>query len=288
MKLSEGVKKFLTNLEELDRSPATITAYKKDLEQLQESIGDSDVEEIETEDINKFVEDLEEKDYTNKTISRKLNSTKSLFRFLSEKDEITEDPSIDVPHPDIKPKLPNVLPETQISAIRDKSRSNNRLYSLIELMLQSGMRIGEVSRLKLDHLQLDSNPAQLVVVEHASSPMRLVELNEKIVKVLEEYLKRRPSPPEDEDYVFNTKNGSNMIIRNIRSAVNRIFEKADVDDATVNDLRNTFIVKQLEAGVSLAKVAQQVGHKRYSSTEKYLPLIDRDQPGNGERIVEIE
>jgi site-specific recombinase XerD len=154
-------------------------------------------------------------------------------------------------------------------------------------MLQTGIRIGELSRLKLEDLQLDSNPAQMIIREHASSPMRLVEVNPKMVEIFEFYLPRRNDPKEDEGYVFNTKNGGNMIIRNIRSAVNRIFEKAGIDDATVNDLRNTFIVYQLEEGVSLAKVAQQVGHKRYSSTEKYIPLLERDNLGNGERIVAL-
>jgi site-specific recombinase XerD len=288
MNLNEAIDKFLDNLKELDRSPATITAYSKDLEQLFEVIGNKDLEDVETENINEFVESLSEKGFTNKTISRKLNSTKSLFKFLKEeKGLIDRDPSAPVPHPDIKTKLPRVLSETEYNAVREVARPNTRLYALIETMLQTGVRIGEVSRLQLEDLQLESNPAQMIIKEHASSPMRLVEVNPKMVEIFEFYVPRRNEPEGDEGYVFNTKNGGNMIIRNIRSAVNRIFEKAGIDDATVNDLRNTFIVYQLEEGVSLAKVAQQVGHKRYSSTEKYIPLLERDNLGNGERIVAL-
>ena len=58
-----------------------------------------------------------------------------------------------------------------------------------------------------------------------------------------------------------------------RSAIERYFTQAGIKNAKVNDLRHTWIYYQLEAGVSVATIAKLAGHKRVSTTEKYLELI---------------
>lgn len=287
MKITAAVEQFLQNLKEIGRSPATITAYSKDLSQVADALSDVEIEKVTTKNLQAFIDDTLSKGFKNKTVSRKLNSIKSLFKYLHDKQVVLVDPSKPIPHPSIKPLLPNVLSETQYRGLRDATRDNVRLYTLVELMLQTGLRIGEVSRLKIEDLKLKSNPPQILITENASSPMRIVELNDRAAEIIKEFSPHRLSVEKDQGYLFNTKNGGHMIIRNIRSAVDRAFKKAGIEGLTVNDLRNTFIVKQLEAGVSLAKVAQTVGHRRFSSTEKYLPLLSRKKLGKGERIVEV-
>ena len=49
---------------------------------------------------------------------------------------------------------------------------------------------------------------------------------------------------------------------------------AGIKDAKVNDLRHTFIVEQLKAGTPLVYVSQLVGHKRITTTEKYLKYVE--------------
>jgi len=65
------------------------------------------------------------------------------------------------------------------------------------------------------------------------------------------------------------------LIRNIRTIVNRYFKEAGIKDATVNDLRHTFIAHQLANGASVVVIQKLVGHKRLSTTEKYLNLINQ-------------
>jgi site-specific recombinase XerD len=286
MKINEAKQKFIENLGIVGRSPATIVAYEKDIDQLQEFLENIDVSQITTKQLQTFINKMGENGFSNKTLSRKLNSIKSLFKFLLKKGHILIDVSKPIPHPDIQSKLPRVLSETEYRGLRDAAKNNSRLYTIIELMLQTGMRIGEVSRIKIEDLTLNQEPSQAVVGGHSSSPMRVVELNNAAKSALKNYLPQRLEVENDEGYVFNTKNGSHMMIRNIRSAVNRIFKKAGVKNATVNDLRNTFITVQLENGISMEKVGSMVGHRRTTSTEKYLPLIKR-KPGKKSGIVEL-
>jgi len=75
--------------------------------------------------------------------------------------------------------------------------------------------------------------------------------------------------------VFITKTGRAFLIRNIRTIVNRYFREAGIKDATINDLRHTFIAHQLASGASVVMIQKMVGHKRLSTTEKYLNLINQ-------------
>ena len=76
-------------------------------------------------------------------------------------------------------------------------------------------------------------------------------------------------------------------MRNIRSLLNRYFSRADIKDVKVNDLRNTFIVFQLESGVPIDIVSRVVGHKRISTTEKYLSLTSGTSQALGIKLKEL-
>jgi integrase/recombinase XerC/integrase/recombinase XerD len=73
--------------------------------------------------------------------------------------------------------------------------------------------------------------------------------------------------------LFITKSGKPFLIRNIRTAVERYFRLAEVKNAKVNDLRHTFVAHHLKHGVSLLLISKVLGHKRLSTTERYLEYV---------------
>ena len=81
-------------------------------------------------------------------------------------------------------------------------------------------------------------------------------------------------PRSREKTLFLTKTCRPFLVRNIRTAIDRYFRLAGIKDGKVNDLRHTFIIEQLKAGTPLVYVSQLVGHKRITTTEKYLKLIE--------------
>ena len=142
MDIQKAIEDFTQHLVSVNRSPATVTAYKQDLFQLSESLGDIDVTKVTTKQLQEFISQMSTKGYSNKSISRKLNSIKSMFRYLHDKEVILVDPSKPIPHPALDPKLPRVLSELEYRSLRDVAKGNIRLYTLIEIMLQTGLRIG--------------------------------------------------------------------------------------------------------------------------------------------------
>lgn len=273
---TQALETFVNHLNEKGRSPSTIVAYKKDIEQLFEHYNDvnSLMTDYKTKHLEIYIEKLiKEKKFTLKTISRKINSYKTLFKFLHRNNHIKTDIAHPISHPTFKPKDPRILSSMEYKALRDTSRKNLRLYAIIELLLQTGMRIGELSRLKIEDINLKTSPQTIKIVEYASNPERIISINNNAIEAIEMYLKVRPVPKKDEGYLFTTKSGKQVLVRNIRTMINNTFKKSGIENATVNDIRNTHIVFQLEHGVPLEVVAENVGHQRLTSTEKYLNLI---------------
>ena len=160
---------------------------------------------------------------------------------------------------------------------------------MIELLLQTGLRIGELSRLKLKHLNLANNSDRehLHVEPYSSIEARKVPLNLKAKKVIQDYLPSLEADHEEHP-LFPTRDGNHIIIRNIRSSIDRAMAKAGIIDASVNDLRNTFIVNQLKAGVPMELIADVVGHRSKTTTQKYLELLNQDYFPTGQlQLAEI-
>ena len=276
LNFKEKAELFTTDLASKNRSESTIIAYAKDIEQLMNYFskkGVNSLDKITIEDLERYRQNLQDNNYTPKSVSRKINSTRTFFRYLLEHNFISDNVSEKLAHPRFELKPPRVLSEMEYRALRDVSRVDIRLYSIVEILLQTGIRIGELAALSLDDVRKskDDKINFLYIKAAGSHPSRKVPLNKSAKKSLDDYLVVRPET--EEDTVFVTKNGRPLLVRNIRTAIDKAFEKAGIKNAKVNDLRNTFIAHHLANGVSLPTVSKLVGHKRISTTEKYLNIL---------------
>lgn len=270
IKIKEAHKQFLDFLKGKRHSNATILAYGKDIDQLASFLGELEKEhihEVSKDDLQAFLAKMSDKGYTPKSISRKLNSTRTFYRFLKVSELITDDPSLLVSHPRYELAPPRILKPTEYRALRDASRNDPRMFSIIELLLQTGIRIGELAELRLSDFQGDS----LKVRPYEKHEERVVPLNRSAQEALQRYLQVRPKV--NDDHVFVTKSGKPFLVRNIRTAIERYFRLAEIENAKVNDLRHTFVAHHIKHGVSLVLLSKVLGHKRISTTERYLEYV---------------
>ncbi|GIW62738.1 MAG: tyrosine recombinase XerC [Patescibacteria group bacterium] len=264
------LEKFIANLEKQGKSNFTIIAYKKDLEQFIGFLTKKEIEdirEVKKQQIEEFITELINNGYTKKSASRKLNSIRTFFKFLKNEGIVTYNPSLDVSHPKQKINPPRILSKLEYMALRDYAKKDTRTYAMIELILQTGLKIGELANIQLSDIKDNS----LIIRRYGSTPEREIPLTEPAKKAIEEYLKVRPETKDP--HLFVTRKGTPLLIRNIRQIISRCFDDVGIENATVNDLRNTFIAHQLSNGASIEYVAQIVGHKRLSSTERFLSQV---------------
>ena len=284
--LNDALNLFTDTLKKKGKSINTIVAYKGDINQLAIFLAKkqvTNVEAVSIKEIEEFKKDLTENGYTAKSVSRKLNSIKNFFSFLKDEGKVAIDPSGDVKHPKYENDIPKILKPIEYRSLRDACRNDIRASAIVELMLQAGLRIKEIENLKMEDIKENG----IVVESYESHPQREVPLNNSAKVALKKYLDEVRANNSKNKNVFITKTGRVLLARNIRSLLNRYFNKADIKGIKVNDLRNTFIVFQLKAGVPLDVVSQVVGHKRISTTEKYLELIDTKEESRGIKLKEL-
>lgn len=283
MDLSDYSLKFVESLKSQGKATATIVAYKKDIDQLiayLKTQNRSNIESVTTEDLNNFLGTLYTQNYTPKSISRKINSIKTFYRFLTAQKLIQINVSQAITHPKFETKAPRILTKMEYRALRDAARDDARISAIIELLLQTGMRIGELAALKID--SVSEHFIKIPQVE--GHPERDVPLNKSAKSALDRYLSERPKVQSDS--LFVTKTGRPLLIRNIRTAIDRYFKIAGIQGAKVNDLRHTFIAHHLASGASPVLISKLVGHKRISTTEKYLEFI-KDMPAEKVKLEEL-
>lgn len=284
VKIREAHSKFQDFLKSKRRASATILAYGKDIDQLitfLEELKKEHVKDVASTDIQAFLAHLQSKGYTPKSLSRKLNSTRTFYRFLKVNEYIVDDPSLLVAHPKYELSPPRVLTPLEYRALRDAASIDPRIYAIIEVLLQTGIRIGELAALRM----VDVEENTLHIAPYEGHAARDVQMNRRAKEALKRYLAARPNTQDN--HVFVTKTGKPFLVRNIRDAVERYFRKAGIENAKINDLRHTFVAHHLRNGVSLVFLSKVLGHKRLSSTERYLQYIKDAKNTDSTTLLEL-
>ncbi len=269
-------KEFITYLNGQRRAHATILAYGKDIDQLVRfltNLGKKNVTEITKDELEAFTGKLTKDGYTPKSVSRKINSIKTFYRFLKNNGFISLNPATEIKHPKYDTKPPRVLSKMEYRALRDACRGDVRTYAIVELFLQTGVRIGELAQVKVEDIK-----EKEIVVRNGENSSRDVPLNKAAKMALDSYIMVRPKTQDST--LFVTKSGKPLLIRNIRTTIDRFFRIAGIIDAKINDLRHTFIAHHLASGTPITSISKIVGHKRVSTTEKYLNLVKEQEREN--------
>jgi site-specific recombinase XerD len=284
LRLRDAHGKFRDFLKSKNRASATILAYGKDIEQLiefLEALQKNNIHEVNGTDIQAFLTKLKDEGYTPKSLSRKLNSTRTFYRYLKVNEFVTDDPSLLVEHPKYELNPPRMLSPLEYRALRDAASVDSRIYAIIEVLLQTGIRIGELANLRVE----DINDSTLHIRIYEGHEAREVPLNRRGREALKRYMESRANTQDT--HLFVTKTGRPFLVRNIRDAVERYFKKAGIENVKINDLRHTFVAHHLRQGVSLIFLSKVLGHKRLSSTERYLQYVKDHKNGESTSLLEL-
>lgn len=281
---ADAQEKFLSHLKSQKRSSATVIAYGSDLNQLGSFLQSHKITQattVATPHLTDFINHLTSQNYTPKSVSRKINSIKTFFKFLHTQNMILVNPSTPLTHPKYDTKPPRILSQAEYKNLRDVSRLDIRVSAIIELLLQTGMRISELANLHLEDIK--KNELFLGALEN--NPSRTIPLNKSAAAAVQNYLAIRPQVSDT--HLFVTKTGRPLLIRNIRTSIDHYFKRAGIKDAKVNDLRHTFIAHQLSHGVHPEIIHKHVGHRRLSSTQKYLEFVKITETLVVTRLLEL-
>lgn len=174
---------------------------------------------------------------------------------------------IDRPRKDII--LPDVLNIDEITAMI-KTADNIKHKLIIMFAYASGLRLGEVVRLKLT--DIDRQRMQVRVEQGKGRKDRYTKLSEKILPVLDKYLEEY----KPEELIFNGEKGKAYSERSVQEVVKSIAIKAGIaQKVTPKTLRHTFATHSLENGIDLRYIQSMMGHASSKTTEIYTHITTK-------------
>lgn len=280
----DNVKSFLNYLKVYKNySELTIKNYYNDLTEFSLYIK-KDLTRVKKEDIKSYLKYLFDKDNSNRTVSRKISTLKSFYKYLKENDVIKSSPALSIKYPKADKKLPNFVPYNELESMINATKKDTfyeRDDLIIELMYATGVRVSELVNIKLDDIDFETNSIRIL---GKGSYMRTVYFGEYARDAIFKYmngLRIKLLNGKESEYLFLNKNGNNITTRGIQKIIDKIVSETDVKTkVSPHTLRHTFATHLLDNGCDLRSVQELLGHKNINTTEVYTHVT-------GERLKDV-
>jgi site-specific recombinase XerD len=200
-------------LEDQGKSVHTIKAFAADIRLLASYLPpDRALGNISTTDLNQFLEWMQKGrgvPCSPKTLARRITSLKAFFRWLHEHGVILIDPAERVVQRSVISPLPEVLTYEEMERVfavaeqyRTAEKPDARYYTLLSLLLNTGIKKGECLAITLNHLDLESTQAPQLFVRYSSSRNRYKERNVPLPSEWVEAFKEYKVQYDIQDRVF--------------------------------------------------------------------------------------
>lgn len=276
--MEKYLNEFIEKLKAEGKSENTIKSYTLHMQEyfkwFSDSFGDTEFKglyRVNVQEYKNYLKNIKRvgKDKHNldgKTINAKLSA-------LSKYNELMQPDNIVISKADFIKIQENTVNPTEITkedveAFRQRILQSEgthalRNYTIVTIMMYTGLRISEVLRLK--KTDVNTITGEIRVSDGKGEKQRIVVMNSKVVDAINEY--KRHYNKEDTDLLFYNAKGKALD----RTAINKVFwEYADKDKViTPHTLRHYFCSSALEAGYTISEVAMLAGHSNIHTTMRY-------------------
>ena len=253
-------------------SAHTLRSYAGDLAELAaflRGVKMSSVLAADARTLRAYLASLHGRGLAKSSISRKLATVRSCYRFLERRELIEANPARQLVSPRLPRRLPSVLPKDEskelLDAPAEDTLAGRRDRALLELLYASGLRVAECCGLDLE--DIDRRHGTVRVMGKGSKE-RVVPVGEVALEALEAYLDRRGG--ENGPLFRNVRGGGRLSTRSVQSIVRRRARIAGLSRrVTPHTLRHTFATHLLGEGADLRLIQELLGHSRLSTTQRY-------------------
>lgn len=272
---NKNIKKFLNYLKvERNYSDSTIQSYERDIEDFY--IDNKNILKVTEEDVIKYLKKLNDKKMKRTTISRKISSLKSLYKYLNKKGISNINPTQYILYPRKEKKLPNYIEYNELEnllKISLEGKNNIRNNLIIELLYATGLRVSELVNIKLSDIDIDSNTIRVI---GKGSKERIVYFGEYAKDALSKYI-NIGMKNNLAKWLFSNKNGNHLTTRAIELVIEKIIKKISLKtNVSPHTLRHTFATHMVNSGCDIRVLQELLGHENLTTTEVYTHITNEE------------
>ena len=210
-------------------SPHLITAYTTDLRQFISWIAETDISVIRPDQvtrlhISEYLSFLASKGLTGVTRARKLASIREFFKYLTENGTLPSSPAAGVTMPRKEKKSRVVSRPDDYNRLLSLAGSNARDFSILQLFLQTGIRVSELVNLTLSDIDFT---AYTIKIHGKGQKERIVDLDKKATQALKNYLASRPQILDR--HVFLNYKGEGISDRGVKKLIEKYRKQAGIE-----------------------------------------------------------
>ena len=254
----------------------TITNYYKDIEEYYKFL---DTNKFKYNDVDydkciKYLNFLNDNNYSKSSISRKLSSLRTFYKYLVLNNYISNNPFLLISSPKKEKRIPKYINYNNIEEIFNIPNLNTtkgqRQRLILEILYSSGVRISELVNIKIKDIDLNN---KTILIYGKGSKERIVSFGKYAKEIIELYTKdarvKLLSGIESE-YLVVGKKEEKLTPRRIEQIVDEIIKQTSIKlNITPHMFRHTFATHLLDNGCDLLSVKELLGHESLSSTEIY-------------------
>jgi len=264
---------------EKNYSEYTIVCYKRDIEEFfdfMEREVIKGISEVTYSDVRLFLTELHTKNYSSRSIARKVSSLRSFYKFLVREKIVSENPFSLTTLPKKEQKIPKFLYPQELEClflVNDLNTAiGQRNQALIELLYATGIRVSECCQIQINHIDFTLST---ILVHGKGNKQRYVPFGSYASEALQRYicdgreelLKRVKNTSK---YLFLNFRGNPLTPRGVRNILDDMVEKAALTQKiSPHVLRHTFATHMLNEGADMRVVQELLGHSHLSSTQVY-------------------
>ena len=281
------LEKFLGYLAyERNMSPATVSAYRSDLEQFgafcrEQGISLNEPLKVDVSTVRRYLAVLQNRHLSRASVARKLCAIKAYFKYLSREGVIDSNPISGISAQKKAKRLPSALSESDVSVLLAAPNLTDPLEirdrAMLELMYSTGIRVSELVGMDLGSYHRQE---ALLRVFGKGSKERIVPVGSRARQALGDYLERsRPvlakkaGKSEEERAFFLNRSGGRMTSRSVERMMKKyLMESGLLRSSTPHSLRHSFATHLLDAGADIRSVQELLGHSDISTTQIYTEV----------------
>lgn len=235
---------------------------------------------IKYEDVSNFIMSLQKSGYKSTSINRAISTLRSFYTYLEKEKIITSNPFNLVSNLKTDKRLPNYFKYNEylemINTLSDSPLDiRNRL--ILELLLATGMRVSELSRVKMDAIDFNNNE---IKVHGKGGKERIVYYGSYAKDALDNYLHNSRNillNGKNCEFLLVNNNGNPLTSRGIRLIIENIVKKASISSkVTPHTFRHTFATLLLNEGCNIKSVQELLGHASLGTTGIYTHLTNEE------------